>query len=485
MMLEAIVRAVLPAGFLLLTGRVDLLFFLGLTLIPSAIFATVHYAVFRWRLDDDALVVRKGWLFTQVRKVPYHRIQNVDLVRNPLHRWLGVAEAKIQTASGREPEAHLKVLATEEIERIRARVFEGRAAGASAEEGEDAPRSSELLSLGAKDLAIYGLISNRGMVIVAAAVGVIWQLAFELDSDMTWLRRSIGDVPPETFESITDRIAGLPRILTVLGGVAAFAVALALVRILSIPYSWLRLWNYRLTRSGDDLRTRYGSFTSRAATIPRHRIQRVTVRRSWLHRVFNRAEIRVVTAGGRAEGEKAEPHRRVLVPIVRDAAVPALLDEIVPGLDVSEARDWRPVDPRAFGRVFRRRAAVLTLAAAAATPFAGGGAWWAWIALLVPLALLTHRGVGRLGWDLDAEGVYARKGWWERTWTAAAIGKIQVVGLWSNPFDRRYGMARFRADTAGGAGAGVRIEVPYLSEAEARSIFERLAEAAGRRRFRW
>ncbi len=128
---------------------------------------------------------------------------------------------------------------------------------------------------------------------------------------------------------------------------------------------------------------------------------------------------------------------------------------------------------------------MLTLLAAVATPLAGGGAWIAWLALIGPLAGWTHLGVRRLGWDLDAEGVFARKGWWERTWTAAAVGKVQVVDMTTNPFDRRYGMARLRADTAGGAASSVRIEVPYLSGEVARSIFERLAEVAGRRRFRW
>ena len=67
----------------------------------------------------------------------------------------------------------------------------------------------------------------------------------------------------------------------------------------------------------------------------------------------------------------------------------------------------------------------------------------------------------------------------------APFSKIQSVVSSTSPFDRRYGMASLKVDTAGAARVGHSIDMPYLDAAVAMSLMNRLYEEAGQTAFRW
>ena len=117
---------------------------LGITALAILLgFAITRFLTLRFRLAGGELQVREGIFFRSSRTVPVNRIQNIDLVQNLLHRIFGVAEVRIETASGKEPEAVLQVLKLAEIERLRASVF----AQTNAIAGKNAVVASESLAI--------------------------------------------------------------------------------------------------------------------------------------------------------------------------------------------------------------------------------------------------------------------------------------------------------------------------------------------------
>ena len=83
--------------------------------------AVWQYLTYRYRVDDDRLVVREGVLERSVRQVPFARIHNVALHQTLLHRLFGVAEVRLESAGGTRPEAQMRVLPMAEamaLERI-------------------------------------------------------------------------------------------------------------------------------------------------------------------------------------------------------------------------------------------------------------------------------------------------------------------------------------------------------------------------------
>jgi putative membrane protein len=60
----------------------------------------IKYMTLEYRIDDQGVSMAWGYLFRRQVLLTYRRIQDIHLRRNILHRWLGLAEIALQTASG-------------------------------------------------------------------------------------------------------------------------------------------------------------------------------------------------------------------------------------------------------------------------------------------------------------------------------------------------------------------------------------------------
>ena len=457
--------------------------------VPVAIGAVLQYAVFRYRLADDEIVVRDGLLTRTERHIPYARIQNVDLVQNPLHRLLRVALVRVETASGAKPEAVMRVLSLDAVEEMRAAVFTGRRA--SSAPGATTPRAEVLLRVPIGELVKLGTISNRGLVVVGALAGLWWQ--------RTRVGADLGEWAAPLVETAAARLPaaadGPPFVRAVAVGAVLLLVAVVALRICSIGWYVLQLHDFTLRRKGSDLAAEYGLLTRVSRTIPTSRVQSLRTTESLLHRWFGRQSVELRTAGGGDSGPRLDSELDApaggaaqgqwLAPLVEGVRVPALVEAALPGVALESVR-WVPVAPRAWRRVFVRWVGLLVLpasllAAAAVSP------WLLLLAVPGGLAAAVHARltVRHATYALTSRGVLCRLGWWKRTLTIVRHARVQTVALCESPFDRRHGMASVRVDTAGAERGGYTIRIPYLERDVAAAVARRLRDEAARRPFQW
>ncbi len=468
----------------------------------------------RYRLADDGLVIEEGLLGRRVRTIPYDRVQNIDTVQNVAHRLFGVAEVRIETAGGAGAEARLTVLALPEVERLRRCVAQRQATAASdaapsaVGAGGDgpptaaaaataastaasitpsaaapAPTPAPIVRLGVGELVLHGLTRGQRATLLFAGLGLAWNAVEVLGLGDRWLAGwSPGDVVGAygpLFRLGFDDAGQIAR--AVLLGLVALAGLALVLTALGALWSTAQLWDFTMTRAGDDLRVSHGLFTRRVATVPRGRIQSVAVWDTPFTRRLGRVAVSVETAGGGGPAG-GEAVRTWLAPIWPRDRLPALLAEAVPGLDL-DAFAWRPVHPGAAARLRRRglaEGAVLAILAAALGSAAGpraaaalglatlaaGGGW----ALLSAPRDAAARGYARHG------GAFAvRHGWWRRTWAVARVERIQSVTLAASPFDRRAGMAAVRVDTAGRTDGAHALAAGYLARADAEALRDALS----------
>ena len=458
-------------------------------IVPYAGFAITRYLSFRYSYGDTELVIRHGFIFRNQRHVPYDRIQNIDAVQNVLHRLLGVVEVKIQTGAGHEPEATLSVLTPADLQEMRQRVFGSRAyqqqhAHAHDAEAPPAAAARTLIHLGPADISLYGIVENRGLFVIAAAIGLLWEFA----ALPQLVERYFGDGPGRWMVDRAGQMVGGETGAAwraVLLGLFAVLAFLLISRVFSIVWALIRLHDFHVVQTGDDLRTEYGLLTRVVQTIPRRRIQTVTVRQTPLHRWLGRASVRVGTAGGSKEEHGRDSSRREwFAPIIRERDVPGLLATLVPGVDLMSIA-WTSVHPRAFRRVLRRKLVTAAIVLLVAVFFAGLRA--AWLApILIVWAAMTARWYTRnLGWAITRDVVAFRTGTLVRAITIAPLVRVQAASFHESPFDRRTGMARVSVDTAGTGGGGYHVNVPYLDLDTARGLHGQLAAAAASTAFQW
>jgi putative membrane protein len=444
----------------------------------------VGYARYRYRMAPDELIIEEGLLSRSVRTIPYARIQNVDTAQNVLHRLLGVAEVRIETASGQGAEATMRVLGLGEVEALRRFVLARRGgAPIDVQPAQPAP----IVQLGPVEIIAHGLTRNQRAALFFAVIGIGWNVLELSGAGNDWWDR----FAPSNVIGWYGQLFRLDELglvwLAVAAGIALLAALVAVLTVIGALWTAAQLWRFTLTRDGDDLRARYGLFTRHVATIPRFRIQSVAIWDSPFYRWLDRIAVSVETAGGGKPGEgEASGKRTWLAPIWPRDQLDVLLAEVQPGFDIG-ALAWRGVHPGAAGRMRRRGWIVAALAAiglvaigSAPVPFAR----WLGPAALVVLGgwtlLDAPRTAAGLGWALTDDVFAVRNGWIRRTVAFARLGKIQSVSLHASPFDRRAGMASVRIDTAGRTDGEHALVIPFLARGDAEALRDVLTAAAAR-----
>jgi putative membrane protein len=366
---------------------------------------------------------------------------------------------------------------------MRRRVFQHRDVDVAAQQ-EPAPAPRSILRLSPRELLLCGFIENRGVVVIAAAFGLLWELGL---AD-AWFEQVFGEETSGRglIRSLIAAVMGSAglSVRQVAATLAAFLALFVVIRILSMVWALIRLHGYELTRSDDDLRTAFGLFTRIEVTIPLHRIQTLTIEEGPLHRVFKQVGVKVDTAGGAIAGggSTSAADRAWLAPVLRSADLPALLHEVLPDVDLTSVQ-WQGLDARASRRAFRSALIFGVPGTGALAMFLN---WWtpALVAAVVVSALVHSRQyVRRTGWATTRTAVVFRSGWIWRSITVAPFAKIQAVAIRESPFDRRWRMAAVEVDTAGTGGD--RVAIPFLARETAGELHASLAVEAGRTEFKW
>jgi putative membrane protein len=450
--------------------------------IPLVIAALWRQLLFRYGFGPRGLVIRDGLLFRNVRQIEYERIENIDTERGVLHRLMNVAEVRVETSTGGKPEALIRVLGSSAVEELRNRVFaQGRPAQAerrpalAKQEGAKEEHAKEedevLLRLPPAELMRFGFVDNRGMLVVAAAFGVLSQTG-AMGSAGEFLRERIFDTELGT--------AGVALAIVALG---VLATLFLLVRLLSLAWALVTLHDFTVTRQSDDLRVRYGLLTRVALTLRLSRVQAVHQSESVMHRFFGRVSLAVDLAGdGVGEtNEDGVPQTRMrwLAPICRPRRSAELIRIALPMLANDSEVRWQPLAPGAKLRLFRKAVLVSTLISIAPAIFLlRYQAPLLWLAI-VPLAWMhATQYVHHTRWALTREALLFHRGWLTRRLSIVPRNRVQAVQQSVSPFDRRKSMATLTVDTAGAGNVASFVRISYLPADAARDLAAALYRSA-------
>ncbi|ASO18939.1 putative membrane protein [Actinoalloteichus hoggarensis] len=426
----------------------------------------------RYRITEDQVVLRTGWLFRTRRAVPRERIRTVDLTARLMHRVFGLTTVKIGTGgrkgAGLSDEMTLDSVSRAEAERLR-QVLLHRAAATAATasrpgadaEGVAAGDGPEADAAGRTDVEQTGTVLSRldprwlrfapltlaGLTAVGVLAGLSMQWIQELSLDEVGL--------------IQDGLSWLDALPV---GVLVGGVILALLlvsTILSLVVYAIRYWNYVLTRETDGtIRVRRGLLTTRAVSLEEKRLRGVELQEPLLLRGARAGQVNAVAVGISA----VSPDSSQLLP-------PAPVDEahrVAAGVSRQERSPTQTDLSRHPAAALSRR---LVRAVVPTLLLAGGlwalallGTWpsWpAWVAsALIPAAVLL--GVDRyrsLGHSLDSRYLVTRHGSLSRN--TVALEREGIIG-WNisrSVFQRSAGLVTLTATTAAGGNAYSVIDV--------------------------
>lgn len=436
-----------------------------------------RYFTLRYKIADGELIVKKGLLFRRVRTVPINRIQNMDLLQNPLHRLFKVAEVRIETASGTEPEAVLRVLSLKKFDELQQQVFKKDRSPTPANEAIESsvptmdesvvPEPTALVHIPSTWLVKAGLASNRGLILLGIAIGALSQFRLEANID------------PDQFKALLPTVDGsLENSLKLVGFVIGILI---LLRILGVIWYWQRFHNYELKSDGEDFRISCGFFTKITATVPRHRIQFISIHRPLLLRWMGMASIRIETAGGGGNsGQDQSNSRRWFVPVLPEERVIPLIDQLRSGLNLQTTElDWQPLSEKAGRRMMRLAIIWSLIFTGIGAAFAPPWGWLAGVGALPILILWAAKKSKSMKYARTSQAMVYRSGILNHKTSLTFWDKVQTVSVTQSPFDRRWYMGTLHIDTAAAGPAEHSIRVKYLDAAFANREFQLIGRKSG------
>ncbi|HST46034.1 MAG TPA: PH domain-containing protein [Luteimonas sp.] len=487
-LLQQLRQFVVPLLVLLFLGRGERYELVPLAGIPVlALLSVWQYFTYRYVVQADSLLVRSGLFERSLRHIPFARIHNVAVHQSLLHRLFGVAEVRLESAGGEKPEAQMRVLRLREALALE-RLIRHRSQAPSAAPGGDAmaaqagradgagdPDEGEtLLALGTAEVLRLGLVSNRGMVVVAGAFALAWQVVPERA-----MRAAMHDTGAAVFGYARALVPGLVAQAAVL--VAAGLVAVLLLRLLSVLLALVQYHGFTLRQQGRRLTVERGLLTRLRTSASRRRIQSWTLHEGLLHRLLRRRALAVETA----VAERGDDPRalREVAPIATVGNCDDLLRRLLPGVAWPPPH-WRPLDRRAWLRLAWPGVLLALLVSVPAAWVWGAPGLLAW--LWMPWAVLAARQhAARAGYSLDARLFAVRAGWWTRHWRVVELDKVQSLQLRRSPADRWFGTASLWLDTAGAGALAPPLRVHLLPRDEARRLYAAIATDVAARPLRW
>ena len=443
-------------------------------------YAVVRYLTLEYTLTDEELRIREGLLHRQERRIPLDRIQDLGFESTILRRALGLAVVMVETASGRGVEARLDALSRSDAEHLRevllaARPASSRSADAAQrEDAEGAQRAApeeaaspelewtvhrsttgELLVRGATDMRLGAfVVTGYAAFELADQLGFVTQIAGVASSFRDWLQ----SLPP---------VVVLGVLAALLFGVMAFGV------VTSTLGNLVQFHGFTLRLRGDALQRRFGLLTTRQKTLPRARVQRVTIEQTWLRRLLGFAVVKADSAGGsRSDGQDTTGGWDVVVPLTRARTAHALLPAMLPGIE-HETFTWHGGSPKLIARTAVQGAVLAAVAAAALWFRLGPAALWS--LLLVPLWAVLGVLVWRnLGWARGERFFALQHGVIGKNFACVPTAKVQAVVVRQSLVSQLLGLADLTVYVAGGSPT----RIPDLTLGDARALQRDLSERA-------
>ena len=270
----------------------------------------------RFVIDDREVRVETGWLNRRSRKVPFERIQSVDVDQPFVARLVGLAELRIEAGGGAGGTA-LRYIPRARAYALRDYLMD-RAAGRRVEVDRPGIEHHDLLNDAATtDRVLVTLPIRR---ILGAFL-----LSFEM-----WLSVAV------------------TASLIVVGAVSGVA-AISLAAILPVLYTLgsavsrrlTRQANYRLLEtSAGALRVSAGLTRLISRTVPVDRIQGVRLSQPlpWRPLGWWQVDIDMVGIVGRGDEEAGGRADSTVVPVATEAELPVVLSVLLPGIDLAAVR---------------------------------------------------------------------------------------------------------------------------------------------------
>ena len=396
------------------------------------------YLFFRFYIEGDELIIKKGWLKKKVLTIPLQKIQAVHIEQSPLHQLLNIVKLSADTAGSNDTEVTIDALRKPMAEALRERLSYHKE---ETVEGAAVPQKESLFTLADSDLLKLALSANHleaFFILLSAAFGAFENLK---TVNAEWVDGAAGWLPE----------GSLPVFLFLILSVLVITLLISTTRIFFKFYGFTAFY----TPSGMQLKS--GLASTRERFVAFNKIQFISWRANWIRRRLGLWLLQYHTAGGDdvKEAVKAE------VPVTQKSFISLLVQ---PYHALPDTTGITAV--RIHSSYVLRRTLMIGLIPAfilmAATVY-----WWHYNALLWLLwpgwmALCAWRFQRKFRLWVYDDVLYISRGVWGVEKVLLKWRALQATAFTQSIYQRNKGLANLHLYTAAGT-----LVIPFIDVATA------------------
>jgi putative membrane protein len=469
------------------------LVFGGVIVIMLAImllFGVISYHRYKWELTENEVHIYKGIIFRKKIRMPFSRINTIDVDAKLIERIFGLVSVRFDTAGGsaRKADAMLPMLRLDEAETLKAEIFRRRADALSQERTEITQSQPNTLIADLDPLQAIGMVSQEARGVYAGydsdTIPVEYEyrlsgkelffasvanshaiLSFLLlvaaASGLYGYLQNIGDIANVDVDSLLYEFAerffisaGTVRVLITLA--LAALVMFIVGYIMAIVSKLIALGGFTIQKRGDRIEVKRGLLARKSSSVVTHRVQTLNITQGLIMRIIGYAEVRAETANAIAaqgNNQKSQLDDSVIHPFIKVEKLDDFIAKTLPEF-ADRPRALETLTLRALRRSITRGGIwgliILGVPLLVANFFIELPEWAFIIAAIIWIFALAS---GALKWKGRAIGrtdrmLAIRKGALRRRSVYIARQKIQQATKGINPFQNIAKMATYRVSTA-------------------------------------
>jgi len=260
----------------------------------------VSWLFTRYVIDGTELRINSGIITKSSRRIPYERIQSVDIAEPLVARLFGLAELRIEMAGGKNSRTSLRFLKLDDAGALR-QVLLDRTHGQGASEETPAEQRSVITVVPPMRIIIGTVLSLDFLFAVLASIALLTAA----------LR----------FGQVIAFLGGIIPLLSWLTQIVAQRV--------------IQQWDFTLSRGERGLRIERGLLSRTSQTIPYDRVQGIAIKEPLVWRRLGWQRLEVDVAGYASQGNDSDGNNSnsTLLPISDGPLANAVIAELLPGAD--------------------------------------------------------------------------------------------------------------------------------------------------------
>ena len=129
-------------------------FYIGIIVLLTFILIRSYlvYKNFKFKIEGDSFILKKGIISKNNTAIAFDRIQNVNFSQNVIHQLINVYQVDIETAGSDKTEISIKALSLDQAKALRKKITDAKLQEQSITEETEVVKEKPLLSIGVNDL---------------------------------------------------------------------------------------------------------------------------------------------------------------------------------------------------------------------------------------------------------------------------------------------------------------------------------------------